>query len=77
MLIICGGRVKNTQLMRRLKTEINGVEVVSSDECGVSSDFMEAMAFAWLAYKRVHKEKIDIKSGNGAKDNSILGCVYE
>ena len=77
ILIICGGGVKNTQLMRRLKAEINGVEVVSSDECGVSSEFMEAMAFAWLAYKRIHKEKVELSSVTGAKENSILGCIYE
>lgn len=77
LLIVCGGGVKNTQLMKRLQAELNGVEVVSSDECGVSSAFMEAMAFAWLAYKRVHKEIVKLKSVTGARQNSILGCIYE
>ncbi len=77
MLIVCGGGVKNKKLMDSLHVALEGVEVFSSDECGVSSDFMEAMAFAWLAYKRVHKQKVDIKSVTGAKENTILGCIYE
>ncbi len=76
-LIVCGGGVKNKKLMDSLHVELKGVEVLSSDECGISSDFMEAMAFAWLAYKRIHKQKVDIKSVTGAKENTILGCIYE
>jgi anhydro-N-acetylmuramic acid kinase len=77
MLIVCGGGAKNKALMESLDMELEGVEVCSSDECGVSSDFMEAMAFAWLAYKRLHKESVDIKSVTGARENTILGCIYE
>jgi anhydro-N-acetylmuramic acid kinase len=77
MLIVCGGGVKNTQLMKRLKTEINGVEVISSDECGVSSEFMESMAFAWLAYKRINKEKVELSSVTGSRENAMLGAIYE
>jgi len=77
LLIVCGGGVKNKALMDSLHVELRGVEVVSSDECGVSSDFMEAMAFAWLAYKRVHKQKVELKTVTGARENTILGCIYE
>lgn len=77
MLIVCGGGVKNKELMRGLKEDLWEIEVCSSDECGVSSSYMEAMAFAWLAYKRDNKEVVDIKSVTGAKENSILGCIYE
>ena len=73
----CGGGAKNDALMKKLRVELKDIEISISDKYGISSDFMEAMAFAWLAYKRVHKEKIDIKSVTGARDNSILGCVYE
>jgi len=77
LLIVCGGGVKNTHLMKRLQEKLNGVKVVTSDECGVSSEFMEAMAFAWLAYKRIHKESINISSVTGASEDSILGALYE
>jgi anhydro-N-acetylmuramic acid kinase len=77
LLIVCGGGVKNKALMDSLDEELKYVEVVSSDECGVSSDFMEAMAFAWLAYKRIHKQKVELKTVTGARKNTILGCIYE
>ncbi|MDD5373455.1 MAG: anhydro-N-acetylmuramic acid kinase [Sulfurimonas sp.] len=77
LLIVCGGGVKNSYLMERLKNELSGIEVVSSDECGVSSEFMEAMAFAWLAYERVHKRCVKLSSVTGASKDSILGAIYE
>ena len=77
LLIMCGGGAKNNALMDSLHVELNAVEVVSSDECGISGDFMEAMAFAWLAYKRVHKQKVELKTVTGASENTILGCIYE
>lgn len=77
LLIVCGGGVKNTYLMERLSDELKNVEVVSSDECGVSSEFMEAMAFAWLAHERIHKKCVKISSITGASKDSILGAIYE
>jgi len=75
LLIVCGGGVKNSFLMQRLQ-ELSSADVKSSDELGVSSDFMEAMAFAWLAYKRVHRSEVDLCSVTGATKNSILGGIY-
>lgn len=76
-LIICGGGAKNKSLMESLHVELKDVEVVTSDNYSVDSDFMEAMAFAWLAYKRIHKQKVELKSVTGARENTILGCIYE
>jgi anhydro-N-acetylmuramic acid kinase len=75
-LMVCGGGVNNAYLMDRLAQVLNGVEVSSTDEHGVSSEHMEAMIFAWLAYKRVHRETVELKSITGAKHNGILGGVY-
>ncbi len=77
MLIVCGGGAKNSYLMERLGGELGGIEIVSSDECGVSSEFMEAMAFAWLAHERIHKKCVKISSVTGASKDSILGAIYE
>ena len=75
LLIVCGGGVKNSFLMQRLR-ELCDIEVKSSDSLGISSDFMEAMAFAWFAKMRVHNQEVDLKSVTGAKKNSILGGIY-
>jgi len=75
LLIVCGGGAKNIFLMQRLQEEC-ACEVTRSDTLGVSGDSMEAMAFAWLAYKRVHGEVVNLQSVTGARKNSILGGVY-
>jgi len=75
LLIVCGGGVKNPLLMQRLR-ELCKAEVKVSDEFGVSSDYMEAMAFAWFAYKRVHREVVELSSVTGATKDSILGGIY-
>ncbi len=76
LLIVCGGGAKNTLLMQRLQEELQDIEVACSDKYGVSGDFMEAMTFAWLAYKRMHSEFVKLSSITGAKEDSILGAIY-
>ncbi|MFT5836450.1 MAG: anhydro-N-acetylmuramic acid kinase [Sulfurimonas sp.] len=75
LLIVCGGGAKNPLLMQRLK-ELCNAEVKVSNEFGVSSEYMEAMAFAWLAYKRVHREVVKLSSVTGSTKDSILGGIY-
>ena len=75
LLIVCGGGAKNGFLMQRI-TQLCEIKVMPSDKFGVSSEFMEAMAFAWLAYKRVHNENVKLSSVTGAKKDSMLGGIY-
>jgi anhydro-N-acetylmuramic acid kinase len=75
LLIVCGGGAKNGFLMQRL-SELCLIEVAPSDAYGVNADALEAMAFAWLAYKRVHRETVNLSSVTGASKNSILGGIY-
>ncbi len=74
-LIVCGGGSKNRILMKRLK-KLSKIEVSASDNYDVNSDFLEAMAFAWFAYKRMKREKLKISSVTGAKKDSLLGSIY-
>ena len=75
LLIVCGGGANNSFLMQRI-SELCETEVKKSDEFGISSEFMEAMAFAWLAYKRVHNQEVELSSVTGASKDSILGGIY-
>ena len=74
-VIVCGGGNKNKILMKRI-AKLSKAKLFKSDDFGVDSNFLEAMAFAWLAYKRVNSEKVDLKSVTGADKNSILGGIY-
>ena len=71
--LLCGGGSKNSFLVERIKALMPNVEVAIAQ----NADYIEAMTFAWLAYKRVHKEKVNLKDVTGASDNTILGGIYE
>jgi anhydro-N-acetylmuramic acid kinase len=70
--LLCGGGAKNSFLVERIKALMPNVEVAIAQ----NADYIEAMTFAWLAYKRMHKEKVNLKDVTGASDNAVLGCVY-
>jgi len=72
VVLLCGGGAKNSFLVERIKALMPNVEVAIAQ----NADEIEAMTFAWLAYKRIHKEKVNLKDVTGASDNAILGGVY-
>ncbi|MBN2815151.1 MAG: anhydro-N-acetylmuramic acid kinase [Campylobacterales bacterium] len=74
-LILCGGGAKNIFLLERLSA-LCSANIVTSDEYDVPSQAIEAMAFAWFAYKRIHNEVVELSSVTGAKKNSLLGAIY-
>ena len=73
LVLLCGGGAKNSFLVERIKALMPNVEVVIAS----NADMIEAMTFAWLAYKRVHKEEVNLKDVTGASDNAVLGGLYE
>ncbi len=76
-LVLCGGGAKNALLCARLAALLPGVRVIRSDALGVDSDFMEAMAFAWLAHERVSGRAVALASVTGAHKEGMLGGIYE
>ena len=73
VVLLCGGGAKNSFLVERIKALMPNVEVAIAS----NADMIEAMTFAWLAYKRVHREKVNLKDVTGASDNAVLGGLYE
>jgi len=76
-LLLCGGGAKNAYLVRRIRAFLPGVEVEATDAYGIPGDWMEAMAFAWLAYMRLNRKKVPLSSVTGAKHDTVLGGLYE
>jgi anhydro-N-acetylmuramic acid kinase len=75
-VVACGGGVHNAALMQALATRLPGRELVTSTAFGIDPDFMEAMAFAWLAYRRVRGEPGNLASVTGARGPRLLGALY-
>ncbi len=73
ILLLCGGGAQNIFLVERLQTLMPNLQILIAND----ADSLEAMAFAWLAYKRIHKEVVNLKDVTGARDNGVLGGIYE
>jgi len=53
-----------------------GVEVASTTALGIAPDWVEALAFAWLARETLEKRPGNLPSVTGAVGSRILGCIY-
>ncbi len=75
-LLVCGGGIDNTEVIRWIGTALTTVKVHSTADFGLEPDWVEAAAFAWLA-----KRCLDGKPGNlpgvtGASREAVLGGIY-
>ena len=61
--------------MDALKKHIEG-SVETTDIIGVDPDWVEAMAFAWLAKQTLDGKPGNIPSVTGANKAVILGAIY-
>ncbi|MFS8137260.1 MAG: anhydro-N-acetylmuramic acid kinase [Thermomonas sp.] len=75
-LIACGGGVHNAQLMDALARALPGVSVESSAAHGLDPDFVEAMAFAWLARETLAGRPGNLPAVTGAAGLRVLGAIY-
>ena len=75
-VIVCGGGAHNGVLMNRLQEILSETTVVSSDSVGLAADWVEAMAFAWLAEQTMKKQAVDCSGVTGARHACILGGIY-
>ncbi|NVD05779.1 anhydro-N-acetylmuramic acid kinase [Vibrio sp. JPW-9-11-11] len=75
-LLVCGGGAHNPLLMQRLKDLLPEWQVMPTDDKGVDSNNMEAMAFAWLAYRRIHNLPSNLPEVTGASQLASLGVLY-
>jgi anhydro-N-acetylmuramic acid kinase len=76
-MIVSGGGVNNSTLMRMLAEEMTAMKIPlrTSDELGFPSEAKEAAAFALLAYETWHRRPCNVPSATGAKRPAILGKI--
>lgn len=74
-VFICGGGAHNDYLLSRI-SELLGLSVASTQALGVNPDDVEAIAFAWLAYRTLNREPSNSPAATGAKGPRVLGGVY-
>jgi len=75
-VLVCGGGVHNALLMRHLQALLP-CPVRSTAALGVDPDYVEAMAFAWLAKQCLDGLPGNVTEVTGAAGPRILGAIYQ
>ncbi|MFR0689570.1 anhydro-N-acetylmuramic acid kinase [Enterobacterales bacterium AE_CKDN230030158-1A_HGKHYDSX7] len=75
-VVVCGGGAFNGALMQRLSVHMPGTSVISSIDRGVPPEWMEAMAFAWLAHRFLEREPGNCPEVTAAQGLRVLGALY-
>lgn len=75
-LYLCGGGAHNATLRRMLASRLPGTTIQTTADLGVDPDWLEAMAFAWLARTCLQHEPANLPAVTGAKGPRILGAIW-
>jgi anhydro-N-acetylmuramic acid kinase len=75
-VLLCGGGSHNLYLRERIQANLAMIPVLTTDEVGLSADFKEAIAFAVLAYWRVHDIPGNLPEVTGAQKAIPLGEIH-
>lgn len=76
-VLLCGGGSKNLTLQQRIQHYLPELPVLTTTEAGLDADFKEAIAFAVLAYWRVHQIPGNLPSVTGARQEVLLGETHQ
>jgi len=74
-VLICGGGARNTQLMQRLAAHLGDRRLASTQTLGIAPEHVEAMAFAWLAQRRIRGLAGNRPEVTGAARSLVLGSL--
>ena len=75
-ILICGGGVHNQLLLRLLDEKKGHHTLHSTEDFGLSPDWVEAVAFAWFAKQTLNGQPVNLTTITGATKCSILGGIY-
>jgi anhydro-N-acetylmuramic acid kinase len=76
-VLVCGGGAHNGFLMQLLEQQLPDAQVTSTQAYGVNPDWIEAMAFAWLAQQTLSGLPGNAKSVTGARGPRICGAICQ
>lgn len=75
-LYVCGGGAHNVDLLERLARKLPKIKLGTTSMVGLDPDWVEAVAFAWLAMRTVHNEPGNLPSVTGASSKVVLGEIH-
>ena len=75
-IYLCGGGVHNKELKNQLIQQLTNYDVILTDQNGINTDIVEAMALAWLAFAYDKMLLSSIPAVTGASKSSTLGTSF-
>jgi len=75
-VFLCGGGARNPLLREGIDAQLPGCRVDTTAAHGIDPDWVEAMAFAWLARQRLDGLPGNVPQVTGARRPVMLGAVY-
>ena len=75
-IILCGGGTHNGQIVNLLSDALPLITIKTTSDFGINPDCIEAMAFAWLAKRRLDNLPGNLPSVTGAGKEVLLGAIY-
>jgi len=75
-LYVCGGGAHNKDLSRRLARNLPDIDMATTAAVGLHPDWVEAVAFAWLAMRTMNKQTGNLPSVTGASHKVVLGTIH-
>ncbi|MDD3517285.1 MAG: anhydro-N-acetylmuramic acid kinase [Chromatiales bacterium] len=75
-LLVCGGGAHNRTLLQRLRECLPGMHVMSTAQAGLDPDWVEAVAFAWLARQTLRGLPGNLPEVTGASGPAMLGSIH-
>ena len=73
---VCGGGAHNNCLIDSLQALLGNVPVHTTKALGIDVDWVEAVAFAWLAKQTIDNKPSNLPAVTGAKGLRVLGAIY-
>ena len=73
---VCGGGVHNHYLMKRLQLALPDYQILNTDQLGLDPDYVEAIAFAWLARQSMNWQTGNLPMVTQASSETLLGGIY-
>jgi anhydro-N-acetylmuramic acid kinase len=73
---ICGGGAHNDCLIVSLQALLGNAPVQTTKALGIDVDWVEAVAFAWLAKQTIDNKPSNLPAVTGAKGLRVLGAVF-
>ncbi|MBT8110742.1 MAG: anhydro-N-acetylmuramic acid kinase [Gammaproteobacteria bacterium] len=75
-LYVCGGGVHNQDLLHRLAGHLGKIRIANTVTAGLDPDWVEAVAFAWLAMRTMKQQSGNLPSVTGASRTVVLGAIH-